>query len=72
MFGTFNDKRIGGVGPDENGVKALSEVRKWCAVGYNFSLPRRNAVAMEAERINQIAAKLEDLRSRSADLRRYL
>jgi len=27
---------------------------------------------MEAERINQIAAKLEDLRSRSADLRRYL
>jgi len=27
---------------------------------------------MEAERINQIAAKLEDLRARGADLRRYL
>jgi len=27
---------------------------------------------MEAERINQIAAKLEDLRARAADLRRYL
>jgi len=27
---------------------------------------------MEAERINQIAASLEDLRARAADLRRYL
>jgi len=27
---------------------------------------------MEAERINQIAAALEDLRTRTADLRRYL
>jgi len=27
---------------------------------------------MEAERINLIAAKLDDLRARAADLRRYL
>jgi hypothetical protein len=32
----------------------------------------RIAIAMEAERINQIAASLEDLRARTADLRRYL
>jgi hypothetical protein len=29
-------------------------------------------ITMEAERINQIAAALEDLRARTADLRRYL
>jgi len=27
---------------------------------------------MEAEKLNQIAAKIEDLRTRTADLRRYL
>jgi len=27
---------------------------------------------MEAEQLNQIAAKLDDLRARTADLRRYL
>jgi len=27
---------------------------------------------MEAEQLNQIAAKLSDLRARTADLRRYL
>jgi hypothetical protein len=42
------------------------------SLGYNFHLPWKECAAMEAERINQIAAKLEDLRARSADLRRYL
>ena len=58
--------------PDALGAKALTRARKWCALGYNFSLPQGIFSAMEAERVNQIAAKLEDLRSRSADLRRYL
>jgi hypothetical protein len=35
-------------------------------------LPKKDRLSMEAERINQIAAALEDLRARAADLRRYL
>jgi hypothetical protein len=45
------------------------------AIGYNFrlfSFPAKDGLAMEAERQNQIAASLEDLRKRTADLRRYL
>jgi hypothetical protein len=34
--------------------------------------PIREEPAMEAEQLNQIAAKLSDLRARTADLRRYL
>jgi hypothetical protein len=37
-----------------------------------LSVCSEGCTAMEAERINQIAAKLEDLRARIADLRRYL
>ena len=42
------------------------------AIGYNFRLLRTFAAAMEAERINQIAASLADLTQRTAELRRYL
>jgi len=42
------------------------------AIGYNSRLPRRKSPAMEAERVNQIAASLADLRQRTAELRRYL
>jgi hypothetical protein len=35
-------------------------------------LPRRINAAMEAERVNQIAASLADLKQRTAELRRYL
>jgi hypothetical protein len=43
------------------------------AIGYNFRLRTRDSlIAMEAERINQIAASLERLSARTADLRRYL
>jgi len=43
-----------------------------CGIGYNFRLPSRIRPAMEAEQINQIAASIEGLSSRTADLRRYL
>ena len=41
-------------------------------IGYNFRLLPKECLAMEAEQLNQIAASLEDLRARAADLRRYL
>ena len=46
-------------------------------IGYNFRLPEisrllRRTAAMEAERVNQIAASLADLKQRAAELRRYL
>jgi hypothetical protein len=41
-------------------------------IGYNYGLVRRTSNAMEAEKLNQIAAALENLQTRTADLRRYL
>ena len=45
--------------------------RENVAIGYNFRLPR-GCAAMEAERINQIAGSLADLKARTDELRRYL
>jgi len=42
------------------------------SIGYNFSLVAKDSSAMEAERLNQIAASLADLRTRTDELRRYL
>ena len=41
------------------------------SIGYNFRFAAKEP-AMEAERVNQIAASLADLRQRTAELRRYL
>jgi hypothetical protein len=41
------------------------------AIGYNFPLLEGHP-AMEAERVNQIAASLADLKHRTTELRRYL
>jgi len=41
-------------------------------IGYTFRLPLKDSPVMEAEQINQIAASIEGLSSRTADLRRYL
>jgi hypothetical protein len=37
-----------------------------------LSFAAKGRIAMEAERLNQIAATLTGLRTRAADLRRYL
>jgi hypothetical protein len=41
-------------------------------IGYNFRLPPEGNAVMEAERLNQIAALLADLKARTDELRRYL
>jgi hypothetical protein len=70
--GASNDKRIGKRGPNRNRGKALTVVRGCRTIELYFQFARKERNAMEAERINQIAAKLGDLRVRGADLRRYL
>lgn len=39
---------------------------------YNRGFSRPSMIAMEAERLNQIESRIDDLRARVGELRRYL
>ena len=60
--------------PKDGRRKATSRQGLSVGIGYNLRLPfpRKARNAMEAEQLNQIAARLDGLRVRTADLRRYL
>jgi hypothetical protein len=54
-------------------LAALTRVAPARAPGYGIiPVSPKGRTAMEAERLNQIAATLTGLRARAADLRRYL
>ena len=53
-------------------IRVTLQVEIGRAARYNRRLIFRAVAAMEAERLNQIAASLTGLRERAADLRRYL
>jgi hypothetical protein len=58
--------------PEYAGAKAPPGRGGWRLIGYTFQFAAKDCVAMEAERLNQLAATLADLANRTADLRRYL
>jgi hypothetical protein len=62
------------VRPKDRRRKATSGQGLSVVIGYNPRSPfsRKARIAMEAEQLNQIAARLDGLRARTADLRRYL
>jgi hypothetical protein len=41
-------------------------------IRYTSRFASKDRIAMEAEQLNQIASSIESLRTRTADLRRYL
>jgi hypothetical protein len=67
--GRANSTARGGCAPAEKSTRSQGLTT---GTRYNPSNDSSESDAMEAERINQIASKLEGLRERTAQLRRYL